>query len=274
MLVRTVALTALSFQFVTGCGGGLAGVPTPRDTSASAVSAANVPTLDERTPAEDADPCMAARAGVWSAVDGIAEVDVERVHEDQPGSHTVRVDASAGGMQAAATSPHVFLSLLQSDSPLPISDIQAGTSDEWHIALKRTVLRINSGDSGPGDVRLARVAGAWEDVVTAPEAALQSGGLFWATDRSVDEQCEIIRDPIGQPWSAIHTLNQDNPSGSHSWYLYGPDGVSVPSDVLYVVHDQARAAAWLLQIVGWQDGVWTLRWQPISVSLVAGVDAP
>ena len=278
MQLQFLILTLAGGAFAAGCGAASTMSRVGTDEGASSAVPAGITVLDERTPTADVDPCAEARAAAWPRVEAMAvtallplDADPAEAADDSV-APLLRVDASAGGMQGAASSPYVYLNLTHTRQSVALSDVDAATSPDWHVALKRTQFRVNSGDSGVGQVRMARIHGTWDEVIAAPEQVLQDGTLTWATDRSVDQRCEVVRDPIGQPWTAMNELNADNPSGSHSWYLYGPDGVSVAAETLYLVHDVASSSAWLVEIVDWQDGVWTLRWHSLADSVVRELD--
>jgi len=64
--------------------------------------------------------------------------------------HTV-IDATAGG--AFNTDPHDFTYYnFSTKEVIELTDIQASTSTEWHLAFKRSEIRLNGGVSGPGQV--------------------------------------------------------------------------------------------------------------------------
>ncbi|MGZ3422586.1 MAG: HmuY family protein, partial [Polyangiales bacterium] len=79
------------------------------------------------------------------------------------------VDASAGGFDAAASNPWIYVSL-SSGMRVDLTDKQAFTSADWDLGLKRAVLRTNDGDSGPGGGGAQFVAGKSFDSVTMADA--------------------------------------------------------------------------------------------------------
>tara|TARA_Y100000589_G_scaffold285146_1_gene284464 strand:+ start:545 stop:1615 length:1071 start_codon:yes stop_codon:yes gene_type:complete len=65
---------------------------------------------------------------------------------------TTVIDATAGG--ARATEPHDYTYFSFADNDVvPITDVEAKTSLDWHIAFKRYDVVLNGGVSGPGNVR-------------------------------------------------------------------------------------------------------------------------
>src|SRR3989339_223393 len=67
------------------------------------------------------------------------------------------VDAKAGGMNQSVNNPYVYVSF-KDGSHVDINDLEAKTSTEWDMAFKRAVIRVNGGDSGPGQGAIAIVA--------------------------------------------------------------------------------------------------------------------
>lgn len=113
------------------------------------------------------------------------------------------VDATAGG--AFASDPDSYVYARFEDGGLvkvDISDEESLTSMEWHVAFRRYVVRINSGNSGPSCVAAARVVGAgYDDVTTLPE------NLSFRTDAYFTESCELIPDGTGLPGSPATALS-------------------------------------------------------------------
>lgn len=69
------------------------------------------------------------------------------------------VDATAGGMNQAANNPWVYVRFgADGASRVDISDEDALESAEWHLALRRFLVRANSGDGGPSCVGVAKMA--------------------------------------------------------------------------------------------------------------------
>jgi len=106
------------------------------------------------------------------------------------------IDATAGGVDNSADNPYIYVDL-RSGMKVAINDIEARTSTNWDIALKRSSLRTNGGDSGPGGRELAAVQASALDQVTAPPA---SG---FASDDFVTDNCMLDSTAIGEPRSAF-----------------------------------------------------------------------
>ncbi len=128
------------------------------------------------------------------------------------------VDATAGGLNNAALEPFVYLRFSNDTTAekISISDPDSFDSTDWDIAFKRYVVRINSGDSGTGNVTVARVqADSLAEVTEIPSSFLADD---WAT-----ETCALVTDQIGGPLTAIG-----------EWYIPSP-GTLTPKNEVYVL---------------------------------------
>jgi len=77
---------------------------------------------------------------------------------------TQQIDATAGGFGAEPGSPNNKYTYfnLATDAVVELTDAEAATSSDWHIAFKRTTLKLNGGVSGPAGVKGA-VADSQDD---------------------------------------------------------------------------------------------------------------
>ena len=83
------------------------------------------------------------------------------------GDNLTVVDATAGG--AFAADPHDFTYFsFESGDVVALTDAEAEQSAEWHIAFKRSEIRLNGGISGPGQVRGFDINGA-EDMAASTQ---------------------------------------------------------------------------------------------------------
>jgi len=120
------------------------------------------------------------------------------------------IDATAGGLDASADNPYIYVDL-KAGAKVAITDLQARTSTAWDIALKRSSLRLNSGDSGSGNRELAVVqAATLAEVTTAPASG-------YATDDFTTADCMFDGEAFGEPRSAFG-----------EWYNYD-DATHMPS---------------------------------------------
>jgi hypothetical protein len=137
------------------------------------------------------------------------------------------IDATAGGVNNAADNPYIYVDL-RNGTKVAVNDLDARTSASWDIALKRSSLRTNSGDSGTGGRELAVVQAATLAQVTSAPA---SG---YASDDFATADCTLDSLAIGEPSSAFG-----------DWYDYDVDThVVTPKAEVYVVKrsDGSRTA--------------------------------
>jgi hypothetical protein len=128
------------------------------------------------------------------------------------------IDATAGGVNNSADNPYIYVDLRNS-MKVAINDVEARSSTSWDIALKRSSLRTNSGDSGPGNRQVAVVQAATLAEVTA---APTSG---YASDDFATDDCTLESTIIGEPRSAFG-----------DWYNYDEDThVVTPKPEVYIL---------------------------------------
>lgn len=116
------------------------------------------------------------------------------------------IDATAGG--AFATMPTSYTYGKFTDTGLQkvdIGDEASLDSMDWDIALRRYVVRINSGNSGPSCVSAARLPGTptYDSVTTVP------ANVKYATDEyfTPKPSCTLIPDGSGLPSSPATALS-------------------------------------------------------------------
>ncbi|MET0387791.1 MAG: HmuY family protein, partial [Polyangiales bacterium] len=110
------------------------------------------------------------------------------------------IDATGGG--TAPTESYTYVRFTDEGlKRVDISDEEAFTSLGWDLAVRRYVMRLNSGVSGPGTVTVARTAPmtTFEAVESIPD------GLEYRTEEYFSEgTCELVADTsgIGAPATA------------------------------------------------------------------------
>ena len=109
----------------------------------------------------------------------------------QGATSTLYVDASAGGSMAQKDNPWIYVSLAGS-AKVDVTDETASTSTEWDVAIKRAVLRSNSGDGGPGNGGAAFLEGMTFAEVTAADAQ----GASLSPEDWLDAACVL---PVSRP---------------------------------------------------------------------------
>jgi HmuY protein len=144
------------------------------------------------------DPAAILPEG-WRPVAEVSTGTVENTPDPKLADvFTTVVDASAGGAAGQAEQPFVYLDLEAEGgaAPVAIDDVASFTSSDWDIALKRFVIRSNSGDSGPADAEVASVSS--EELTFDDDVPSE---LFsdddWSNGNMAD--CALVRDSTGGP---------------------------------------------------------------------------
>lgn len=137
------------------------------------------------------------------------------------------IDATAGGLGNAADNPYIYVDL-RAGTRVDVDDLAARTSTAWDVALKRSNVRSNGGDSGRGGRKVAVVPAATLAAVTAGPADGYEVDDFTTAD------CLLDSIPGGEPRSAFG-----------EWYNYDLDTHAVtPRAEVYVIErdDGSRTA--------------------------------
>ncbi len=113
------------------------------------------------------------------------------------------VNSSGGGMQP--TESFVYAKFTdQGLQVVAIGDQGALDSQDWDIAMRRYVIRLNSGVSGPSCVQGTALKGstAYEDWSAIPDTAV------WASETYYDASCKLVADDsgIGAPKTVLGTF--------------------------------------------------------------------
>lgn len=172
--------------------------------------------------------------------------------EELPGVFTTVVDASAGGGAEQANNPFVYLDLDGEEGAVKveIDDVTAFTSTDWDIALKRFVVRSNSGDSGPADQEVATAAG--EEIGTGTDVPSES----FADDDWTGDGCTLVQDSTGGPrtrfsnWYQVEAGRFEPRAVTH--FIRLGDGRYAEVDVTTYYGDEANPD---------RSGVYVLRWR-------------
>jgi hypothetical protein len=220
---------------------------TESDTSTAADTAQGDATADTTDP--DVTPCdPATLLAEYVATNTTAQADGLVALTWTAGELAGTLDASSGGATDAAGMSWVYVSAdPNTPGQLLLSDAEAATDSTWHFAFRRTGIRVNSGDSGPGPWLLEVGEGASFDVAMPPGADAQ-----WAADQLVDtEACALLTDERG---NLLNTLSQ--------WWDYDPiDHVVSPTpDKVFFFYHPGTHEAFKLAIEDYADGVYTIRY--------------
>ena len=235
--------------------------PLPLDEVDAGADQEDVLTLGDIGGSSEGDyRCGDAVINEWPLNDIVSNASVSVEDHDDFGELTV--DAAAGGMQAAAGHPFVYVSL-ETGARVDITDLESLDDESWDLAFKRVAIRTNSGDSGPGGVELTKFSDTTLEEVTE----VPGSDVPFRTDRSFDDDCEPQLDGIGNLFTAFNKLNPFNDSGSQSWYNYGSGGSGGVGPVdgdIYVLRRDEGSTHYKIQIVDWESGVYTIRWAKLE----------
>lgn len=107
------------------------------------------------------------------------------------------VDASAGGYDQATRNPWVYVKFsAEGAAKVEIDDESALESMDWDLSLRRFMIRMNGGASGPSCVGAATLPETpYAEVAAVPD------GVNYQMDDFYTEDCTIINDSSGMPGS-------------------------------------------------------------------------
>jgi hypothetical protein len=127
--------------------------------------------------------------------DKVSEGEVVTVQDGE--DFVTTVDASAGGYQRASNNPFTYLRFTAEGAEKVAIDDDTALSDmTWHLSMRRFIVRVNSGDSGPSCVGAAGLrAQTYEEVTSVPE------GLVFREDDYYTDDCTLVNDSSGLPGS-------------------------------------------------------------------------
>lgn len=146
-------------------------------------------------------PCADEAISQLMLLDRINPATIESTAEAD-GFHA-RLDASAGGV--SPTEGYVYARFTEEGlAKVELGDEDALASTEWHIALRRYVVRLNSGVSGPAEVLGASTAPGtrFEELEgLPPDLRLQHEAYF-------TDLCDYVMDAsgIGAPATVLSTF--------------------------------------------------------------------
>lgn len=168
--------------------------------------------------------CVAAREQLMSPIDKVSTGEVITL-SNADGVRTIFVDASAGGVQAQASNPRVYINL-ETGTRVDTTDIAALSRLDWDLAVKRPILFTNSGDAGPGQGSAVQLEGKDFDDVTAADAS----SLSYAAERFFDTECAPKLDPTNAMqtsftgWYDYDTSTSQVIPKSDAWVVRGATG--------------------------------------------------
>ncbi|MFO0679043.1 MAG: HmuY family protein [Polyangiaceae bacterium] len=141
--------------------------------------------------------CTAALKSLLGPVDSVSTGAVTVLATDGT-AKTIYVDAAAGGINKAPTSPRLYLSL-ETLTRVDVTDVTATSSTAWDLALKRNVIFTNGGMAGTGQGASAYLPLQAFGSVTSASAT----GKEFSTEAFVDPDCNPYQDRIGGPLTSF-----------------------------------------------------------------------
>jgi hypothetical protein len=138
--------------------------------------------------------------------DAVSEGLVETTTEGD--DFVTTVDASAGGYNNATSNPWVYVRFDDTGAiKVEVDDETALESMDWDMSLRRFIVRLNGGDSGPSCVASTTLLEqSYEDLAEVPT------GLTYFVDDYYTSDCTLINDSSGLPGSPQVSLG--------SWWEY------------------------------------------------------
>ncbi len=224
------SIIALIGSLHVACGDDAAGPGGGEGSTASAgpttgASSTSTASTGSASSSSGAPPdCVDARDLALVPIDQVSEGAVT-ILEEENGVATLFVDASAGGISEQATNPWIYVDFA-ARARVDLTDPSADTDATWDIAIKRPILRSNSGDGGyagaGGAIRLDK---PFEDV-TAVDASATFQTEVW-----FDADCNLFTDATGAIATAFDGWydyeNAVVTPGAGTWLVRGGDGTSV-----------------------------------------------
>jgi hypothetical protein len=165
------------------------------------------------------------------------------------------IDATAGGMGMAIHNPFVYVSFTDG-SKVEIDDFAARTDTTWDLALRRTIIRVNGGDSGAGQGAVSIVKNKTLADVTAVPAA-----NTFKTDDFLDDNCVI-------QYNEINNIKTAFGGDTGRWYDFDTQNMKVlPNDEVYVIKT-ATGSHIKLKITSYYNAAneganFTVQWSPL-----------
>lgn len=143
------------------------------------------------------------------------------------------VDATAGGIGAASTNPankHTYFNL-DTGLIIDLTDEAAKTSTDWHMAFKRTEIKLNGGASGTGTVTGA-LADNQDDFYNPGTTTANASVFLNATPSTQLADITAVKVATGLMFSSDKNVNQiTSDGGTESWWLYNPAARTVGANV-------------------------------------------
>lgn len=150
-----------------------------------------------------------------------------------PVSGETLIDATAGGLGAPpgdAKNKFTYFNL-DTGKVVDLTDEQAKISSIWHIAFKRSSIKLNGGVSGPGGVKGAVTDDQAEFYENGDEAKPNVSIFLSATRNSEKEDFDAVKDvSVLSYQSDRHIPAIKGDGGADSWWAYDPNTHAVSAN--------------------------------------------
>ncbi|MCA9563162.1 MAG: HmuY family protein [Myxococcales bacterium] len=204
-------------------------------------------TTMEDTSMEEVVECDPAQVveELFGFVDSVNDDEV--TIDESDGLYTATIDATAGGSPATAVDYAFIYIDLDAGEVVEIDDFESISDTSWDIAFKRSEIRLNGADSGPGAWLVSVVdETSWEDFENPPDTSAE-----WNSDEFVSDQCEV--ETIGQGSAA---------TAFGVWYDYNGEThvVSAIEDRQFALYNAGTHQVLKFHISDYQSGTYSIQW--------------
>lgn len=178
---------------------------------------------------------MSALGALSGCVDGGNSGSAPNANNNPPSNTmaSVQIDATAGGLGASPDDPKNKYTYFNLDTGqvVNLSDADATASSAWHIAFKRTSIKLNGGVSGPGTVAGA-VADAQDDFYDAATGDPNPSVFLNATAESELAAFDAVTSAADLTFAEDRNVPYIKGDGSSDgWWLYsGPPTYTVSAN--------------------------------------------
>lgn len=204
---------------------GTSGTSGSSGSSGTSGSAGDDDDDDTKADAGDAGKtvsCEAAKETTLGPIDKVTVGEVKTVVEAKD-SKTIYVDATAVSSPEAKNNPRVYINL-ETLKRVDITDKQAPTSNDWDLAIKRSVFFTNGGDGGKGQGGAKFFKDKDFGTLTTADAV----GL--TTESFFDADCNAQKDDFGAVKTSFSGWYDYRQSDNHltpfagTWVVKGATG--------------------------------------------------
>lgn len=175
------------------------------------------------------------------------------------------IDATAGGSSAASRNPWVYVQFTADGAERVDMDDETALEDmTWDLALRRFIIRLNSGDSGPSCVGAAEMDGDYGDLDSVPD------DVTFELENFYDDECALQEDQSGLPGSPAVVLGD--------WWAYHGSCVGTTLTPFLLQQADGHVVALVIEgyyetgqeecnsdgIAGENSGMITIRWRYVE----------